>query len=224
MVITVVGTKGGVGKTLLACQLASYWHSQGLRVVLLDLDPQGTARRFANAANQAGNSCPTTLGVGGDVRKAIREQAEVYDVVVCDTQGRANAPAVTAVVLADLVLAPCAPTVEDLDALQTSTMEIIEQARGIREDLCGLIVRNQWSAQDTNMSTTVYQALQTEKFPVSRTKIRRLVAFNEAVSAGVAVTSKGRSGAAADLLSLVAEIEGILGIQPVQTPEAVAYA
>lgn len=213
MIITIAGTKGGVGKSLLACQLAAYWHSQDLRVVLLDLDVQGTARRFADAAVESGHSCPTTIGVGGDVRKTLREQAQAYDLLICDTQGRANAAAASAIVMADVVLAPCGPTIEDLDALQSGTAAILEQAQAIREDLAVLVVRSQWPSRATAMSTAIDEALAGGAYAVAKATIHRLVAFNEAVAAGVAVTELASKGPAVrDLLDLAGEVGELLGM------------
>ena len=42
LVITIAQRKGGAGKTTLAAQLAVVWARQGLRVALLDIDPQGS--------------------------------------------------------------------------------------------------------------------------------------------------------------------------------------
>ena len=43
MVITIAARKGGVGKTTVACGLASILAAQGKRVVVVDLDPQSNA-------------------------------------------------------------------------------------------------------------------------------------------------------------------------------------
>jgi chromosome partitioning protein len=49
MIIAVLNQKGGVGKTPLAVHIAAALAMQGARVLLVDADPQGSARDWAAA-------------------------------------------------------------------------------------------------------------------------------------------------------------------------------
>ena len=75
-VIAVVNQKGGVGKTTTAVNLTASLHAAGLRVLLVDFDPQ------ANASS----------GLGVDKRKV---KNSVYDVIINDV------PAADAIVTTD---------------------------------------------------------------------------------------------------------------------------
>ena len=52
-VVTVLSQKGGAGKSTLTMQLAGGLVRKGLRVVVIDLDPQETALRWSHAAPEA---------------------------------------------------------------------------------------------------------------------------------------------------------------------------
>ena len=56
--VSVVSPKGGVGKTMLALQLAASFARDGVRVCLVDHDPQGSALVFGKIAQRAGVELP----------------------------------------------------------------------------------------------------------------------------------------------------------------------
>jgi chromosome partitioning protein len=50
--IVVLNSKGGSGKTTVATNLAAYYASRGLKVALMDMDPQGSSVRWLKARNR----------------------------------------------------------------------------------------------------------------------------------------------------------------------------
>lgn len=59
--LTVFGGKGGIGKTTLALNLASAFARDGLRVCLIDRDPQASSLAFARLAERHGVELPFTI-------------------------------------------------------------------------------------------------------------------------------------------------------------------
>ena len=92
-VVALANQKGGVGKTTMAVNLGACAVEAGLRVGLVDLDPQGTLTRWLTATSEEGT-------------------ASVYDLVVCsdvtlaDVLRPAQAGLLVAPAAVDLAVAP----------------------------------------------------------------------------------------------------------------------
>ena len=71
MVVALAAEKGGCGKSTLAINLAACWHDLGLRVLLCDADPQGTAIQWAEVSEAAGVRGPSVIAAGDNLRTAL---------------------------------------------------------------------------------------------------------------------------------------------------------
>jgi chromosome partitioning protein len=125
-VIAVVSQKGGVGKSTLAVHLATAANAQGQRVLLLDLDPQGSAMEWAN---RRGDLPPDVSGANpASIGKEIeRARIEGYALVVVDTAPHADHAALQAARAADLVAIPCRPSTFDIAAI-SATLDLCKLA------------------------------------------------------------------------------------------------
>jgi chromosome partitioning protein len=115
-IISVLGQKGGSGKTTLALALAVRAVKAGRNVAVLDLDTQGSARKWAK------RRATETPAVARRDPYELQETVEALreggaDLVIVDTPGKIEAAATAAAKVADLVLIPVRPTALDLDAL-----------------------------------------------------------------------------------------------------------
>ncbi|NJS40579.1 MAG: ParA family protein, partial [Rhodobacteraceae bacterium] len=115
-VVTVAQQKGGSGKTTLAVNLAVELHGRGLKVALLDTDPQGSlgrwfmARRAVSATDGMEFSTASAWGVGYECEKLKK----VADIVIIDTPPKVDADLRPALREADLVLVPVSASMMDL--------------------------------------------------------------------------------------------------------------
>ncbi|HVJ54663.1 MAG TPA: ParA family partition ATPase [Aliidongia sp.] len=131
-VITIAQQKGGAGKTTLAAQLALAWHGLGLRVTLIDVDPQGSLARWFELRER-------TLGAGGAgigfvavsgwraTAEIERHQREA-DLIIVDSAPHAQTDAKLAIRAAHLVIVPVQPSPLDLWATRP-TLELAAEAR-----------------------------------------------------------------------------------------------
>ena len=87
-IVAVVSEKGGVGKSTIAASLAAHWHNLGLKVLAVDLDPQGTLQEWAAIAEANGVDGPAVIGIADTVRSAVPPLAQSHDITVLDCPGR----------------------------------------------------------------------------------------------------------------------------------------
>lgn len=110
-VVALVTQKGGTGKTTLACCLAVAAMEAGLRVAVLDADPQATAdawyqMREADEPNVA-------RVISAEIPAVVAAVCERYDLLLIDTPGQSSASN-SALRAADLCLIPCRPAPADI--------------------------------------------------------------------------------------------------------------
>jgi chromosome partitioning protein len=119
--LALVCQKGDAGKTTLAIHLAAEAATPGLRVLLLDLDPQASASRWADRRKPG--AIDVDVAVDSPARLdavLLQAEREGYDLVVMDTAPHADQFALRVARLAGLIIIPVRPSILDLDAVGTS--------------------------------------------------------------------------------------------------------
>ena len=142
-IITIASSKGGGGKTALACCLAPNLAQHGYRVGVIDADPN--ASFVAWHANYAGPpfSCQAEAR---DVPVVDLAQlwAETMDVVLVDTAGFGNLTAAAAIGAADHVLVPCMPDRGSTRETAKTVAKVASLARAARRAITASVVLSQW--------------------------------------------------------------------------------
>jgi len=130
-VIAVAQQKGGAGKTMLAAQLAVAL-SEGAKVAVLDIDPQGSLTTWGKlraSAPKAGVSITCATTAGWRLTSELDKLKSAHDLVLIDTPPVIDTDARRAIRAADLVLIPLNPSPPDLWAAEGTLKLAAEEKR-----------------------------------------------------------------------------------------------
>ncbi|SRR5579883_2362853 len=204
MKISIQNQKGGVGKTTLAIHISYALALKGARVLLVDADPQGSARDWAAARSDK----PPFSVIGLDrptLHRDLPPLAKDYDHVVIDGPPRVSELARSAIIAADLVVVPIQPSPYDVWAAD-EVIKLIREASVFKENLKSVFVINR-RIVNTAIGRDVGDALAEYLIPVLKTVISQRVSFAESAAAGGTVLDTDPNGSAAkEILALTEEI------------------
>lgn len=202
-IVTFAQQKGGAGKTTVLAHLAVAFAQAGRTVALIDLDPQRSLARWAEA--RADPTLAVTQSkdyrAGADMKAAARG----HDLVLADCPGAASSLLDAALRESDLVIAPCQPSAMDVWA----TRSVLEAAARQKTRVRVLLNRVPPRAADIE---DVLAALEEVGAQVLESRFGNRVAFAQAMRSGRTATETARrSPAAAETEALRAEVAALLG-------------
>lgn len=204
MMISVQNQKGGVGKTTLAIHISHALVLKGFKVLLVDADPQGSARDWAAARD----ALPPFPVVGLDrptIHRDLPALMKDFDHAVIDGPPRVSDLARSAIIAADLVVVPIQPSPYDVWAAD-EIIKLIQEASVFKEKLKSVFVINRKIVK-TAIGRDVVEALEQYPIPVLKTTISQRVAFAESAATGSTVLETDSKGAAAkEVMALVNEL------------------
>ncbi|CAX65019.1 AAA family ATPase [Vibrio parahaemolyticus] len=131
--IAILNQKGGAGKTTISTNVASQLHADGHKVLLVDLDPQGSATDWSEQAEEGSEAVPV-IRMGKNLHRDIHKVASGYEYVIVDGAPQVADLAATAVRAADLVLIPCQPSPYDVWACEP-LVEVIKARQEVTDGL-----------------------------------------------------------------------------------------
>ena len=191
MIVTVGNTKGGVGKTTLAVNLAIARAMAGRDVWLIDADRQGTAQTAisirADSGQQPGIAC-ATYPDGPTLRAQVQQQMGKFDDIIIDAGGRDSTALRAALVLSDVIVVPFQPRSYDVWALN-DIAALIDEARSVRDNLRAVAILNCADSGEasTDNADAAAAVADVPQFEYLATPIRRRKAFANAAGAGLSV-------------------------------------
>ena len=208
MVIAFLNQKGGTGKTTLSINIAHSLVLKNNRVLLVDADPQGSARDWAAARKEE----PLFSVIGIDrpvIHKELPAIAGNYDYVIIDGPPRVSDVARSAIMASVLIVIPVQPSPYDVWAAE-EIVSLVKEASLFKENLKSVFAVNRKIA-NTVIGRDVQEALAQYEIQTLDTAIAQRVIFAETAASGSTVMEAEPSGAASkEVQSLTQEILEVL--------------
>jgi chromosome partitioning protein len=139
-ILTVASTKGGSGKTTIVMALAGTLAGEGLRVAVVDADPNQAYASWAAGVYEGAAVIVRAESDEARLADAIDELAPNCDLVLIDTAGFGNRAALLAMTAADAVLVPCTPSRADVEQAAKTLQLVDGAARAARRAIPARVV------------------------------------------------------------------------------------
>ena len=241
--ITVLSQKGGTGKTTTVRTLTDVFKRVGLRVLAVDLDPQGNLSDYLDVDQEAeptiadvlsgraeireaihGDVVPANLALaeaelalGGKIgrelmlKRALRDVADAYDVILIDCPPALGLLTVNALVASDYALLSTEAQYFALTGVEQA-LEVIDVAREtLNPQLEWLGVLLNIADMRTRHAREVQETLQSHyRDKVFSTPVRASIAYSESAERAVSILDY-RPDLAADYLRIADEVLSRLG-------------
>ena len=208
--IAFLSQKGGAGKTTLATRIARQLQLEGEDVILVDSDPQGSARDWRAATDQ-----DTVLVVGMD-RPTLDKDIKMLSNdgkkwIIVDGAPRSEQMTISSIKAADLIVIPVQPSPYDIWAAEdlVSIVKSRQEITNGKPKAAFLISR---AIKRTELGKEVVSALEDFGMPVMKAKTTQLVTYPKSASMGLTPMDIESDGnAAREIRAIVRELRVILG-------------
>jgi chromosome partitioning protein len=192
MIFTVGNSKGGVGKSTIAVQLALGLAIEGARVWLVDGDRQETSIGAITARADSGRPmiAASAYAEGATLRAQVMQQRGAYDHVVIDAGGRDSTALRAALTVSDAVLIPFLPRSFDVWAL-ADIAKIVDESRAVA-DLRAFAFVNRADAQSKDNREAAEAVAEYPGLELLDVRVSDRKAFADASGAGIHVEEQKR--------------------------------
>ncbi len=198
--LSMIAQKGGTGKTTLSIHLAVQASLAGLKVLLVDIDPQASATAWWRRRQEERPALTQSQGhaLAGVLHTAAGHGS---DLAVIDTAPHSSTESIACARLSDQVCIPTRPAILDLDAIGATTDLVSDIGVSSTIILNGCPPPTMFG--EPHIVSEARQALEVYGIPVCNVSISHRAALSHALIDGRAVTefeSKGKAAREIDRL------------------------
>ncbi len=216
MILAVGHTKGGVGKSTISVQIATYLKAQKhvKDLWVIDTDPQKSAaksfvERNSNTSDKILPISCASYSNGKELFQQLKTNKDYYDEIVIDIGARESDSFRSALMLADVLLIPVIPRGYDLEALE-DLYPLLEGAWGLGAEFMAYAFLSCADSQGTANAEANEYLQQFTNIKLLNASVNRRKAIGLASNNGLSVfeTTPKDSKACAEIEALVSEIYG----------------
>jgi chromosome partitioning protein len=193
--VALVAQKGGIGKSTIAVHLGVCASRHDQSVAIVDLDPQASVATWGDR-RAANDVTVVSARIQELPRLLANAKDQGADLVVIDTAGRADTVAMQVMELSDVVLVPCRPFINDVEASRRTA----EQVRTARAKRAAFVLNAVPPAGTRHLEARL--ALE-PLLPVAPVLLHHYVAFGDALNDGRSVEELDPEGKAAHEIRLL---------------------
>ena len=201
MIISILNQKGGSGKTTIATNMA-YKLSFDKKVVIVDSDPQGSARDWSNEKN---GKILTVIGLDGpSLSQDISSLVENYDHIIIDGPPQLSSHTAAAIRVSDIVLIPVMPSPYDLWAIADLADSIkTKQELGSKLKAYILISR---AIKNTNIAQDIKNIVIDYGLPLLSAQTTQRIAYPNSAANGETVFHTNDKKAQQEINAIIKEL------------------
>lgn len=205
MIIGILNQKGGAGKTTISVNLARALQREGQKVLLVDSDPQGSARDWHAAGN---GELITVVGLDRPtLDKDIKAMANGYDWILIDGAPQLAEMAVSAIKCSDIILIPVQPSPYDIWATE-DLVDVIKARQQVTDGRpkAAFVISRQIT--NTNLGKEIRDVLMGYELPVFKNgTFQRIIYAKTAANGSTVLDTEPNGEAANEIKELIKELK-----------------
>ena len=190
MKLAITNLKGGVGKSTICQNLASFFAHKDFKVCIVDTDveQQTTMKWSGHRPEDKPTIAVVTISDEKALAKNIQALEVDYDLILIDGTPILSTLATRTILISDLVIIPILPGGADIWSLENFMERMHDAAQVKGQDVPAYIMLNKFNSTDkkyVSLDKEVEEVLASMDIPILKHKLNYRVAYREAMIAGL---------------------------------------